>query len=146
MKNTTTNTWRDARALDPWAYPSPKPEFDVARLDVGFETIDEAMAERDLRVQHLRRAGSIEHRKLAHTLRSCAPEARCRSAACPICCRRLRRWFVGSVLETLGDTDAGHTTGVASSSWTQFEVPRAMRWSSPARCPPISSDLVAWLH
>ena len=69
MKNTTANTWRDTRALDPWAYPSPRPEFDVARLDVGFETIDEAKAERDLHVQHLRRAGSIEQRKLADTLR-----------------------------------------------------------------------------
>ena len=103
MKNTTTNTWRDARALDPWAYPTPKPEFDVARLDVNFETVDKAKAERGLRVQHLRRAGSIEHRRLADTLQSCAPRARCCSAACPICCRRLRRWFVGSVLETLGD-------------------------------------------
>src|SRR5215213_7505893 len=104
MKNTTT-TARDARALDPWAYPLPKPEFDVARLDVDFETADEAKAERDLRVQHLQRAGSIEHRRLADTLQSCAPGARCRSAACPICYRRLRRWLVGNVLGLFDDAD-----------------------------------------
>ncbi len=89
MKNTTTIA-RNARALDPWAFPSPGQAYDVRKLVGGFETIDAAKAERDLRVRHLRTAGSIAHQRPADKFESCAPEARCRSAACPICCRRLR--------------------------------------------------------
>ncbi len=102
MKNTTT-TARDARALDPWAFPSSRPEYDIRELVGDFETVGAAKAERDLRVRHLRTAGSIEHQRLADKLESCAPKARCRSAACPICCRRLRMWFIGAVLELFGD-------------------------------------------
>ena len=101
MKNTST-TARDARALDPWAFPSPGQAYDARKLVGGFETVDKAMAERDLRVRHLRMAGAIEHGRLADKLEACAPKARCRSAACPICCRRLRRWFIGAALEILG--------------------------------------------
>ena len=100
MKNTTT-TARDARTLDPWAFPSSRPEYDVRKLVGDFETVGKAKAERGLRIRHLRTAGSIEHRRLADKLESCAPNARCRSAACPICCRRLRMWITGAVLELL---------------------------------------------
>ena len=102
MKNTTT-TARDARALDPWAFPSSRPEYDVRKLVGDFETVEKAKAERGLRIRHLRTAGSIEHRRLADKLESCSPNARCRSAACPIGCRRLRMWFSGAVLELLGE-------------------------------------------
>ena len=102
MKNTTT-TARDARALDPWAFPSSRPEYDIRELVGDFETVGAAKAERDLRVRHLRTAGSIEHRRLADKLESCIPNARCRSAACPICYRRLRMWFSGAVLELLSE-------------------------------------------
>ncbi len=101
MKNTTT-TARNARALDPWAFPLPRPEFDARELVGGFETVGKAKAERGLRVRHLRMAGAIEHGRLADKLEACAPKARCRSAACPICCRRLRMWFTGAALEILG--------------------------------------------
>ena len=101
MKNTLT-TARDARALDPWAFPSSRQVHDARKLVGGFETIDAAKAERDLRVRHLRTAGSIAHQRLAGKLESCAPKARCRSAACPICCRRLRMWITGAVLKILG--------------------------------------------
>jgi hypothetical protein len=97
MKNTTTA--RDARALDPWAFPLPRQEYDVRKLVGDFETVGKAKAEHDLRVRHLRIAGSFEHQRLADKLESCAPKARCRSAACPICCRRLRMWITGAVLE-----------------------------------------------
>ena len=98
MKNTTTIA-RNARALDPWAFPLPRPEFDVRELVGDFETVGKEKAERVLRVRHLRTAGSIEHGRLADKLESCAPKSRCRSAACPICCRRFRLWFTGAVLE-----------------------------------------------
>ncbi len=89
MKN-RTKTAKDACALDPWAFPSPRQAYDARKLVRGFETIDVAKAERDLRVRHLWTAGAIEHGRLADKLEGCAPKARCRSAACPICCRRLR--------------------------------------------------------
>jgi hypothetical protein len=101
MEDTTT-TARDARALDPWAFPPSRPEYDVRGLVGDFETVGKAKAERDLRVRHLRRARPIGHGRLADELESCAPKARCRSAACPICCRRLRMWITGAVLEILG--------------------------------------------
>ena len=110
MKNTST-TARDARALDPWAFPLPRPEFDVRELVGDFETVGKAKAEHDLRVRHLRTAGAIEHGRLADKLEACAPKARCRSAACPICCRRLRMWFIGAVLEVLGDIPAPIAAG-----------------------------------
>ena len=100
---TKTAASKDARALDPWSCPPPQPHVDVRKLIDGFETVDKAKAERDLRVRHLRMAGAIEHGRLADKLEACAPEARCRSAACPICCRRLRMWFIGAVLEILGE-------------------------------------------
>ncbi len=102
MINRTT-TARDARALDPWAFPLPRQEYDVRNLVGDFETVGKARAEHDLRVRHLRTAGAIEHGRLAGKLESCAPKARCRSAACPICCRRLRTWFIGAVLEILDE-------------------------------------------
>jgi len=102
MENTTT-TAGGGRALDPWAFPSSRPEYDVRELVGDFETVGKAKAEHDLRVRHLRTAVSIEHQRLAYKLKSCAPKARCRSAACPICCRRLRMWFIGAVLELLGE-------------------------------------------
>jgi hypothetical protein len=102
MKNTTT-TARDARALDPWAFPSSRPEYDIRELVGDFETVGAAKAERDLRVRHLRTAGSIEHQAAGRQTRILHPNARCRSAACPICCRRLRMWFSGAVLELLSE-------------------------------------------
>ena len=96
---------RDARALDPWAFPPPRREHDVRGLMRDFETVAGAEAERDLRVRHLRRAGTTEYGRLAGKLESCAPGARCRSAACPICCRRLRIWLVGAALEILAASD-----------------------------------------
>ncbi len=87
-----------ARAFNPWSCPPPQPHVDPRKLVGGFETVDKAKAERDLRVRHLRMAGAIEHGRLADKLEACAPKARCRSAACPICCRRLRMWSIGAVL------------------------------------------------
>ncbi len=101
MKNATI-TARNARALDPWAFPSSRSEYDIRKLVGDFETVGAAKAERDLRVRHLQMAGANEHGRLADKLETCAPEARCRSAACPICCRRFRWWFTGAVLEILG--------------------------------------------
>ena len=100
---TTTAASKHIRAFDPWSFPPPRLHVDVRKLLGDFETVDKAKAEQDLRVRHLRVAGSIEHRRLADKLKSCAPEVRCRSAACPICCRRLRMWFIGEVLEILGE-------------------------------------------
>ncbi len=57
MKNKTA-TARDGRALDPWAFPSPRQDYDVRKLVRSFETVGKAKAERDLRVRHLRTAGS----------------------------------------------------------------------------------------
>ena len=94
---------KDARALDPWSCPPPLPHFDARKLVGSFETVAKAKAEHDLRLKHLRTAGSVEHRQLADKLESCAPKARCRSAACTICCRRLRMWFIAAVLEILGE-------------------------------------------
>ncbi len=99
---TKTAASKHARAFDPWLCPPPRPHVDIRKLVGGFETVDAAKAERDLRVHHLRMAGAIEHGRLADKLEACAPEARCRSAACPICCRRLRMWFIGAVLEIFG--------------------------------------------
>ncbi len=100
---TKTAASKHARAFDPWSCPPPRPHVDIRKLVGGFETVDAAKAERDLRVRHLRMAGAIEHGRLADKLEACAPKARCRSAACPICCRRLRMWFIGAALEILGE-------------------------------------------
>jgi hypothetical protein len=100
---TKTAASKHIRAFDPWSYPPPRPHTDVRKLVGDFETVDAAKAERDLRVRHLRMAGAIEHGWLADKLEACAPDARCRSAACPICRRRLRMWFTGAVLEILGE-------------------------------------------
>ncbi len=96
---------RDARALDPWAFSPPRQEHDVRRLMRDFETVTEVEAERDLRVRHLRRASAEEYRRLAVKLESCTRGARCRSAACPICCRRLRIWLTGAALKILASSD-----------------------------------------
>ena len=88
MKNTTT-TARDARALDPWAFPLPRQEYDVRKLVGDFETVGKAKAEHDLRVRHLRTAGSIEHQRLADKLDSCAPKARFLRAEGPVPLGRL---------------------------------------------------------
>jgi hypothetical protein len=100
---TRTAASNHARALDPWSYLPPQPHIDIRKLVGGFETAEKAEAEHDLRVRHLRMAGAVEYQRLADKLESCAPKARCRSAACPICCRRLRMWFIGAVLEILGE-------------------------------------------
>src|SRR4028119_1786421 len=99
---TTTAASKHIRAFNPWSFPPPRLHVDVRKLLGDFETADKAKAEQDLRVRHLRVAGSIEHRRLADKLESCIPNARCRSAACPICCRRLRMWITRAVLELLG--------------------------------------------
>jgi hypothetical protein len=54
------------------------------------------------RRRHLRTVGSIEHRRLATRFESCAPEVRCRAAACPVCSRRLRTCIIGAVMAILG--------------------------------------------
>ncbi len=100
---TKTAASKHARAFDPWSCPPPQAHADIRKLVGGFETVGAAEAERDLRVRHLRMAGAIEHGRLADKLEAYAPEARCRSAACPICCRRLRMWFIGAVLEILSE-------------------------------------------
>jgi hypothetical protein len=51
----------------------------------------------------LRTVGSIEHRRLANKIESCAPKARCRSVAFLARCRRLRSWFIWAVWEILGE-------------------------------------------
>ncbi len=91
------------RGFDPWALPAPKRPVDPARRGIGFETPRAARAERDLRVVHLRRASIPGALRLAVTLAKCRPDARCRSAACPICCRRFRRWWTGAVLTFFRD-------------------------------------------
>jgi hypothetical protein len=91
---------QDLRIHDPWACPIPK-RSDPARLRINFETADEAVSERNLRMRHLRRAGIPEATWLAQELASCTLGVRCRSAACPICYRRFRRWWVGNTLQLL---------------------------------------------
>jgi hypothetical protein len=115
---------RDARALDPWAFPLPRREHDVRALMRDFETVAKAEAERDLRVRHLRRAGAGEHHRLAGKLEACAPGARCRSAACPICCRRLRIWLVGAALEVLAASDLAVATLIPGGQAVPANRPR----------------------
>src|SRR4051812_10834361 len=99
-----------ARALNPWKFCLAGQQHDVRKLVSAFETVGESTAERDLRIQHLQKAGSVTADALAEKLRSCAPNAPCLSASCPICYRRLRRWLVGAAASVFGNLGLISTT------------------------------------
>ncbi len=67
MKN-RTKTAKDACALDPWAFPSPRQAYDARKLVRGFETIDVAKAERDLHARGAVRLGRLPHLRPAPPL------------------------------------------------------------------------------
>jgi hypothetical protein len=68
----------------------------------GFETFEEARDHQKLLVEILRVCGT-KGRALADVLENCRKDNRCRSAACPICLRRFRRFWCSRVAEYLDD-------------------------------------------
>jgi hypothetical protein len=87
----------------PWYFRVPIPDRnrDPAVLLEGFETYAQVRDRSAKLVADLWR-GNQEERQKAYRLHLCQRNHRCGSAACPICTRRFRRWFVSRALSVLG--------------------------------------------
>lgn len=83
----------------------PLAHHDIRKLHAGFESIEAARAEQRHRLQLLASSqtddGQIEAR-----LRRCKKGARCQNAACRLCMRRLRIWWVGELMQVFQAEDA----------------------------------------
>lgn len=82
----------------PLGMPRPAKAHDVARLHDRFESRRDTRARRAALAATLGR-GEGAHKALSRTLGACKAGRACGSAACPVCCRRFRRWLVGEILK-----------------------------------------------
>lgn len=94
-----------------WAdrLPLPPAQYDIARLTKNcepknrFETCVQVRNRREKLVRLLEN-GDKDAQRVAKRLKRCKPQRRCGSGACPVCCRKFRRWWVGEVLNLLSPT------------------------------------------
>jgi hypothetical protein len=81
--------------------PLPHSERDPVFLLDGFETYSE-VRERSAMLRSVLWRGNRVERQKSLKLHRCRKNRRCGSAACPICIRRFRRWFVSQVFNLFG--------------------------------------------
>lgn len=77
-------------------------EFDPKEKLPGFETFESAKADRTKLIDLLVEFGGPKAIKLAERLGRChSKRSRCRSACCPVCARRFRRWWTSTASELM---------------------------------------------
>jgi hypothetical protein len=81
------------------------------------QTADEAVEARLKAVKHLKKHGSgSSARRVKRALKSCEPECRCLSGACPECMRAFQRWFVHAADEFIRSHPASQSGGFKAVS------------------------------
>lgn len=98
-------------------YGDGPPQWLEGRRKRPGQTAAEAVAERRRLVKRLRRFGKSDPRAryVAERLDGCAPNARCRSGACPECARAWQRWFTTATQDFLAHTMAAGSTSTILS-------------------------------
>jgi hypothetical protein len=90
--------------FDFFAAPNPPTEFDPHHRLSGFESVSVA-GDRQDDLADILIGGDANAKKLADLIGGCDKGKRCRSGACPICLRRWRRWFAGTVAGLIAEDD-----------------------------------------
>jgi hypothetical protein len=100
-----------------WYHNGP-PQWLQGRKKQPCQSADQALKARRKAIKHLKKhgSGSSAAKRVRQALKSCDPDSRCLSGACPECMRAFQRWFVHAADEFLRSHPASRAGGFKAVS------------------------------